>query len=107
MQGTPEARLLGQKLRLCRRDIEHLNLDRLETYLSPDVLQDQHLVGLLGECNCGSLLELARHGFPYHPLTSRAAELRQFLRLKDGDHRPFRRFATHPPGIACGARLAS
>jgi hypothetical protein len=84
-----------------------LNLDRLETYLSPDVLQDQQLVGLLEECGCGSLLELARHGFPYHPLTSRAAELRQFLRLKDGEQRPFGRFATRPAGLACGARLAS
>jgi hypothetical protein len=107
MQGTPEARLLGQKLRLCRRDIEHLNLDRLETYLSPDVLQDPQLVGLLEECGCGSLLELARHGFPYDTLTGRAEDLRRFLRVTDGHQRPSSRFSSPQAKLACGASLAS
>jgi hypothetical protein len=64
MEGTPEYRLLKEKLRLCRRDIEHLNLDRLETFLSPDILRDEGLVAVLTDCGCGSLLELARFGFP-------------------------------------------
>jgi hypothetical protein len=107
MAGTPESRLLGQKLRLCRRDIEHLSLDRLETFLTPDVLQDQQLVALLEACGCGSLLELARSGFPCDALTGRAAELRRFLRLTDSDRRPSRRFPSPPAELACGAGLAS
>jgi hypothetical protein len=87
MEGTPEFRLLKEKLRLCRRDLEHLSLDRLETFLGPDVLQDQGLVTLLEECGCGSLLGLARDGFPYDALTGRAEELRRFLRIEECDER--------------------
>jgi hypothetical protein len=83
MEGTPEFRKLREKLGLCRRDIQHEGLDRLETFLSPAILQDQDLVRLLEECGCGSLLALARDGFPYYPVRDRAGDLRKFLRLPE------------------------
>jgi len=87
MKGTPEHRLLSQKLGLSRRDIEYEGLDRIETFLSPDVRADSRLVELLEQCGCGSLLTLGREVFPNSPAGSRAEELRRFLRIKEGGDR--------------------
>jgi hypothetical protein len=100
MKGTPEHRLLREKLRLTRRDIEHLSLDRLETFLSPDVLQERQLVGVLQECGCGGLLGLAACDFPCRGGGDRAEELKRFLGITDGGGRKvFRQFCwTAAPG---------
>jgi hypothetical protein len=84
MEGTPEGRLLKEKLRLSRRDIEYEGLDRLETFLTPDVLADKELGKVLEDCGCGSLLALARDGFPHTAAGSRAEELRRFLGIAQG-----------------------
>jgi hypothetical protein len=83
MEGTPEGRLLWRNLQLTRRDIEYTRLDRLETFLAPDILADKELVGLLEECGCGSLLELARKGFGHAVVNASAEDLRRFLRLDE------------------------
>jgi hypothetical protein len=84
MAGTPEGRLLRQRLRLSRPDVEYAGLDRLETFLAPDVLADGELARALEDCGCGPLLQLARDGFPHAALEGRAEELRRFLRITDG-----------------------
>jgi hypothetical protein len=100
MTGTPESRLLREKLRLHRPDIEYLSLDRLETFLSPDILRDEELVALLEESGCGSLLNLARSHFPYEVLKERAREIRQFLRLPDKpNQKQLKGFTKPAPGI--------
>ncbi len=58
MHGTPEARKLRQRLKLCRPDIEYQELDKLETYAFTDLRQDADLVRIINECGCGSLLDV-------------------------------------------------
>jgi len=100
MKGTPECRLLKEKLRLTRRDIEYEGLDRLETFLTPDILADKDLVRVLEECGCGSLLALSRGGFPHKSVDGRAEELKRFLRIPDrGDKKLLKRFSSPRPQI--------
>jgi hypothetical protein len=87
MSGTPENRLLRHKLGLTRRDIEYEGLDRLETFLAPDILADEQLVRVLEECGCGPLLTLARDGFPHKVEDSRAEELKRFLRITNSNEK--------------------
>jgi len=58
MHGTPEARQLRQRVKLCRPDIEYQGLDKLETYAFTDLRQDTDLVRIMTECGCGSLLDV-------------------------------------------------
>lgn len=58
MQGTPESRLLRERLKLRRDDVEHLELDRLETFLNTDMQLDGYLVRVFEQCGCGHLLRL-------------------------------------------------
>lgn len=78
MQGTPEAELLRKKLSLYRPDIEHLELDRMETFLQTDLRKDSGLVRILNECNCGHLLAFKPE---YHDVcrTGIAASVRKYL----------------------------
>jgi hypothetical protein len=87
MEGTPEFRLLREKLRLTRPDIEFVGLDRLETFLADDVNADPELVRVLEECGCRPLLDLARGRFPHVDVGDRAVDLRRFLILPKADGR--------------------
>ena len=58
MEGTPESERLYQMLGTRRRDIVHLGLDKLETFLKPDVAKDKKLAEIFEECGCGQLFEL-------------------------------------------------
>lgn len=80
MQGTPEYRLLGERLGLSRADIEYHRLDRAERFFQTDLCLDKDLAGRLGECGLGHLLEPAGD---FDPLLLRgvAAELRKYLGL--------------------------
>jgi hypothetical protein len=101
MEGTPEGRRLREKLRLTRRDIEYGGLDRLETFLTPDVLGDRDLVRVLEECGCGSLLTLAREGFPHTAVVGHAEELKRFLGITDGrDQELSKRLCSPQPRVA-------
>ena len=44
MKGTPESKPLYEMLDAQRDDIEHLKLDKLETFMKPDVIEDKELV---------------------------------------------------------------
>jgi hypothetical protein len=85
MQGTPEARLLRERLRLSRRDIEHERLDRIETFLGPDVRGDSQLVPLLEACGCGSLLAVVQEADEQPGPTGIAESLKRFLGLNGRD----------------------
>jgi hypothetical protein len=94
MQGSPEGRLLRRRLHLTGRDVEYARLDRLETFLAPDVLADKELVRVLEDSGCGPLLALARDGFPHAVEGGDAAELRRFLGMPaDGTERLARAFS--------------
>lgn len=86
MQGTPEARKLRQRSKLCRPDIEYNRLDKLETYAFTDLRQDADLVRIINECGCGSLLDvldalqLVDFQFPL----GYARELKEYLCLPKG-----------------------
>ena len=115
MQGTPESRLLADKLRLSRRDIEHEELDRLETFLSSDVRADPLLVSALKECGCGSLLELDQDCFMKGPTRNSAEELKRYLRITDeGYRKKFKSYyfvhctgALLAPEVSCSLRRGS
>jgi hypothetical protein len=96
MEGTPEGRLLKRKLRLTLPDIKYGGLDRLETFLAPDVLADKDLVKVLEESGCGSLLALARDGFPHTAVEGHAEELKKFLRITDGEDQKLSRRRCSP-----------
>jgi len=85
MEGTPENRLLKRRLGVTGRDITYLGLDRLETFLSPDVIANKQLMSELRECGCGELLHLERLRSPQVTENGRAEEIRRYLRLTEGD----------------------
>ena len=58
MKGTPESERLYEMLGARRDDIEHLELDELETFMKPDVIKDKELAEIFKKCGCGQLLEL-------------------------------------------------
>jgi hypothetical protein len=58
MQGTPESRLLRDRLKLQRPDIDHLGLDRLETLTLTDIRDDPELVASFRSCGLGHLFDL-------------------------------------------------
>jgi len=60
MEGTPEAEMLWRKLRLQRPDKEHLELDRIQTFLLTDISKDAELVKILSECGCGHLFKIMK-----------------------------------------------
>jgi len=80
MQGTPEYRLLGERLGLLRADIEYHRLDQAERFFQSDLALDPDLARSFGECGLGHLLTSpAEDG----PLMWRgvAAGLRKYLGL--------------------------
>lgn len=81
MQGTPEAKLLYDKLKLCRVDLEYQKLDTLSAYLTTDIRNDPLLLNIFDECGCSHLFKVAelKAGLK----SGYAEELRKFLRLND------------------------
>ena len=58
MEGTPEAKLLREKLGLHRKHIEEYHLDRFFTLTGSDIANDPLLSRVLAECGCGHLIAL-------------------------------------------------
>ncbi|GAC1450089.1 MAG: hypothetical protein NVSMB9_34310 [Isosphaeraceae bacterium] len=56
MDGTPEARLLHEKLGLDRADIEYYKLDHFYSIVGSDIQNDPFLSRVLSQCGCGHLL---------------------------------------------------
>jgi hypothetical protein len=81
MAGTPEGDRLGRRLRLTRDEARWLGLYRLSSLAASDVRDDAELVGILAECGCGQLAEVARGVNFITVATGYAAELRKYLGL--------------------------
>jgi hypothetical protein len=79
MQGTPEARLLFERLRLRRPDITLNELDLLHTYIFTDIQKDKDLVSAFEACGCGHLLKMARPEFEDSWVSGYARDLREYL----------------------------
>lgn len=82
MDGTPEGALIREKLRLERPDKEHLELDKIETFLHTDMKDDPEIVKLLSGCGCGHLFSLPLVPTPKEHIKSGYADgIRDFLEL--------------------------
>lgn len=82
MQGTPESKLLRERLRLQRKDIEQLQLDRLDTFTHTDLGNDAELVRAFQECGCGHLLDLSQLATGQLSRTDAAGEIRAYLGMR-------------------------
>jgi hypothetical protein len=83
MQGTPESEKLRQRLKLHRSDIEHIELDKLETFLMGDIQGDPQLVRILEACGCGPLLALRNPDSLSQAVKECAADIRKYLRIDE------------------------
>jgi len=81
MDGTPEGRNLRERLRVQRPDKEHLELDKLETFLFSDIKKDPGLLKLFRECGCGHLFEIVDKDFVSKRMTGYARDIRKYLSL--------------------------
>lgn len=79
MEGTPEGDVLHERLRLKRRDIEQLDLDKLQTYVMTDLQQDAGLVEILDGCGCGHLLRMSRPETRSQWVPGFARDVRKYL----------------------------
>ena len=79
MQGTPEATLLFDRLRLRRPDIEQLGLDSLGNYLFTDLPKDTELVSMLEACGCGHLVKLSIPEIQADRQSGFARDVRKYL----------------------------
>ncbi len=79
MQGTPEATLLFDRLRLRRPDIEQLGLDSLGNYLFTDLPKDTELVSMLEACGCGHLVKLSIPEVQANWQSGYARDVRKYL----------------------------
>jgi hypothetical protein len=83
MENTPEARLLRERLRLTRRDVDWLGLHELAAFTQTDLCDDPVLRPLMEACGCGHLFALAEAGegaFAPEPKPF-AVEMRRYLRI--------------------------
>jgi hypothetical protein len=83
MDGTPEGSALWAELQLCRRDKEHLDLDKFETFLTTDIQFDPELVAIFEKCGCGHLFRLLKDPRQYPIRPGYAQELRRYLGRDD------------------------
>jgi hypothetical protein len=82
MQGTPEARLLYDRLGARRGDIERLRLDELATFLDTDLADDAELTQVFTDCGCGHLFDLRkRWRRDAYKKWKHAQSIREYLQL--------------------------
>jgi hypothetical protein len=80
MQGTAEHERLRRRLHVCRRDIEYMRLDEMQTYMESDLADDAELATILSECGLGHLLAL-RKLFDGDVMLGQARFMRTYLGL--------------------------
>lgn len=83
MQGTPEAELLRRELKARRPDIEHVGLDRLETFPTGDIQNDPGLARILEECGCGPLLAQRNPDSLSEAVTGAAELIKKYFRIDE------------------------
>lgn len=86
MAQTPEGRLLRQRLKLTPDEVQYFRLNELSRFTQTDLKDDPALRGLLEECGCGQLFELADDEDAMLPAVLRggtpfADELKQYIGL--------------------------
>jgi hypothetical protein len=83
MDRMPERRMLEQRLKIGRGDVNWLRLDELATFTGTDLRDDPVLRAKLQACGCGHLLELADGdaGDFVPPAQPFADEVKKYLRL--------------------------
>jgi hypothetical protein len=80
MDGTPEGNMLKERLRLRRSDKQHLELDRIGTFLNTDVQHDPELREVLDACGCGTLFEMLKSPPPRERcIPGYAEEVRKYI----------------------------
>jgi hypothetical protein len=79
MEGTPESELLYKENRLQRQDIEHLGLDKLATFMRPDMVKDENIAEMFKRCGCGQLLEVHSERPPCELDQGNAKEIKAYL----------------------------
>jgi hypothetical protein len=83
MEGTPEAKLLREKLGLHRKHIEEYHLDRFFTLTGSDLARDPLLSRVLAECGCGHLITLIEDGSEGKWLDTFGERLKQGFGLRE------------------------
>jgi hypothetical protein len=83
MESTPESKMLRERLRLTRRDVDWLGLCDLAAFTQTDLRDDPVLRPMLERCGCGHLFALAEDGnVAYVPqVQPLAAQMRRYLRM--------------------------
>jgi hypothetical protein len=86
--GTPEGNKLQALIGLGKDDKKYLSLDKLSTFLDPEIRQNETLRRLFIDAGCGDLFEITNnHMYRVRPVASsiKAEELMHFLMLKPID----------------------
>ena len=97
MEGTPESERLYSMLGARRDDIEYLELDKLATFLRPDVVNDKELAKIFGDCGCGQLLDIHDEAYSDEPDRGDAKDIKRYLCARD---------ALRPPKSPQGVRAS-
>lgn len=97
MQGTPQQRMLYEKLGLLRRHREQQSLDQLSLFLTTDIQDDPLLRRVFVECGCGHLLDMANPELRAKAEAGFAGNLRSFLGINNEADLRRLGFALDPP----------
>ena len=79
MTGTPQQRMLYDKLGLLRLHREQKSLDQLSLFLTTDIQDDPVLRRVFAECGCGHLFDMAKPELRAKAQAGAAGNLRSFL----------------------------
>ncbi len=79
MDGTPQQKLLYDRLRLVRPEKEALQLDTLSQFLTTDIQNDPVLGEIFRECGCGQLFDMAKPELREKARRGFAENLRNYL----------------------------
>ena len=89
MQGTPESRLLHDRLGARRHEIERLRLDELATFLDTDLADDPELTRIFTDCGCGHLFHLRKiWRRDAYKKWQHAQRIREYLHLPQSAKKP-------------------
>ena len=84
MEGTPEQRMLNERLGVICADIKHLGLDRLSAFVSSDIQFDPKLKAIFEECGCGHLFKILKEPLGQDLIRKKADDVKEYLMLKEG-----------------------
>lgn len=97
MDGTPQHKLLYDKLRLMRHEKEAMQLDTLNLFLTTDINSDPVLREVFGECGCGHLFDMAKPELRERARRGFAEDLRNYLGIGPRDAQRLLKKKSPPP----------